>query len=73
VGDDFQFTDIFFSILCVMPGYESTIRIMYGLSGGLAYHSQLPDGQNNFSPLVIIPSANNHTYAIEEGATHEEI
>jgi hypothetical protein len=46
---------------------------MYGLSGGLAYHSQLPDGENNFSALVIILFGNNYSYDIEEGATHGKI
>ena len=31
------------------------------------------DGQNNFSALVIIPPADNHSCDMEEGATHEEI
>jgi hypothetical protein len=31
------------------------------------------DGQNNFSALVIILLANNHSYDMEEGATHEKI
>jgi len=46
---------------------------MYGLSGGLAYHCQLPDGQKDFSALVIILLANNYSYDMEEGATHEKI
>jgi len=33
----------------------------------------LRDGQNNFSALVIILLANNHSYDMEEGATHEKI
>jgi hypothetical protein len=42
-------------------------------AGFLERPALLSDCQNNFPALVIIPSANNHTYAIEEGATHEEI
>ena len=63
----------YFSLVYVMPSHQSTICIMYGLSEGLAYHSQLRDGQNNFSALVIILFANNHSYDMEEGATHEKI
>jgi len=40
---------------------------MCGLSRGLAYHSQLPSGQNDLSALVIILLANNYSHAIEEG------
>jgi hypothetical protein len=46
---------------------------MYGLSGGLAYHSQLPDGQNNSYALVIMLFADNYSYDMEGGITHEEI
>jgi hypothetical protein len=56
-----------------MPGHQSTIGIRYGLKRGLAYHSQLPGGQKDFSALVIIPFAFNYSYDMEEGARHEEI
>jgi hypothetical protein len=46
---------------------------MYGLSGGLTYHSRLPDGQNDLSALVIILLANNYSHAIEEEGTYEKI
>jgi len=45
---------------------------MYGLSGGLTYHSRLPDGQNDLSALVIILLANNYSHAIEEGQHMEK-
>jgi hypothetical protein len=45
-------------------------RLLTGFLEGLAL---LRDGQNNFSALVIILFANNYSYDMEEGATHEEI
>jgi hypothetical protein len=56
-----------------MASHQSTIRIMYGLSGGLAYHSQLPVGQNNCPALAIILSVNSCRHDMEEGATHDKI
>jgi hypothetical protein len=41
-----------------------------GFLGRLAW---LWDGQNNFLALVIILFANNYSYDMEEGATHEKI
>ena len=73
MGDDFQFADIFLSTLCVMPGHQSTIGIMYGLNGGLAYHSQLPSGRNNLSAIAIILFADNCSYDLEKGAIDERI
>jgi hypothetical protein len=48
----------------------SSGRLLIGFLGRLAL---LRDGQNNFSALVIILSANNYSYDMEEGATHEKI
>jgi hypothetical protein len=42
----------------------------YRLSGKIGFAAER---QNNFSALVIILSANNYTYDMEEGATHEKI
>jgi len=50
-----------------MASQQSTIRTMYGLSRRLAYHSQLPDGQNSFSALVIMLFVNSHSHDMEEG------
>jgi len=43
------------------------------LTGFLEILALLRDGQNNFSALVIILFANNYSYDMEEGATHERI
>ena len=57
----------------MMPGHQSTIGIMYGLNGGLAYHSQVPGGQKNCSALVIIIFAVSCSYDLEKGAIDERI
>jgi hypothetical protein len=43
------------------------------LTGFLERLILLRDGQNNFSALVIILFADNYSYDMEEGATHEKI
>jgi len=43
------------------------------LTGFLEIAALLREGQNNFSALVIILFANNYSYDMEEGATHEKI
>jgi hypothetical protein len=43
------------------------------LTGFLERLALLRDGQNNFSALVIILFANDDSYDMEEGATHEKI
>jgi hypothetical protein len=47
----------------------SSGRLLTGFLERLAW---LRSGQNNFSALVIILFANNYSYDIEEGATHEK-
>ncbi len=56
-----------------MPSYQSNIPINYELIGGLAYHSQLRDGQKDFSALVIILLASNYSYNMEESVINEKI
>ena len=53
--------------------------MIYRMSSGrlltdfLARLALLRDGQNNFSALVIILFADNYSYDMEGGATHEKI
>jgi hypothetical protein len=63
-----------FSVLCVMPGYQSTIGIeMTRKAGFLRRLALVPDGRNDFPALVIIHFGNSYGYGIEEDTAHEEI
>jgi len=53
-----------------MIGGMSSRGLLAGFQERLAL---LRAGQNNFSALAIILSANSYSYDMEEGATHEKI